>query len=433
MKKLNTLSLHLSNNSYLKDTAVLTLGTLISQIIAFLALPFLSRIYDPSAFGLVAVFVSVVSVVTVSATLRYDVLISIQKSEEEATRMLALSLLLAVLVGCSAAITAATLPRELWDLIRLGSVAKWMPLAIITGGLAAGFSSIIGWLNYRRRYVIMGGLRAAQGVSSVLLALSLGLSGWKSGLIWSQILAWVIAIFIALFFLPSVIKCLDKKSLVKTATNNIATPKYLLPTAFLDTMTTQLPVLLISTWFGNYEAGQFSMAWRILAIPVVLIGSSVGQVFTQKFAQVWPDSRKGLRLVLKTWLVLGAIILPITLLFAFMGDKIFEYVLGGDWQQAGRMAMSLSVLMFFMFVSSPTSATYIVMGLYSVNFWFGISSLIVRPASLWFGTLKGDIWSAVNLFVIVEVFQIMVYQAIAIRTMRVEYRQKRSNSPTPLL
>src|SRR3712207_8009502 len=46
-------------SSFLKDTATLTFGTVLAQVINLLALPVLSRMYSPTAFGQLAVFAAI--------------------------------------------------------------------------------------------------------------------------------------------------------------------------------------------------------------------------------------------------------------------------------------------------------------------------------------------------------------------------------------
>ncbi len=67
---------------------ILTLvaGTTFAQIITILASPIITRLDGPGAFGLVALFTSIASILNVVACLRYEFAIVLSKSDKEGNR-----------------------------------------------------------------------------------------------------------------------------------------------------------------------------------------------------------------------------------------------------------------------------------------------------------------------------------------------------------
>src|SRR5438132_12681156 len=59
----------------LKDVALVLRGTVIAQVIGFLALPLLSRLLAPEAFGNLQLFTSILTLMLVFSTLRYEIAI----------------------------------------------------------------------------------------------------------------------------------------------------------------------------------------------------------------------------------------------------------------------------------------------------------------------------------------------------------------------
>ena len=83
----------------------------------------------------------------------------------------------------------------------------------------------------------------------------LGLYGYKTGLLVAQVVALVIMSAVFLILISGIQINRHELTMKDVAAKHIAAPKYLLPTAFLDTVTQQLPILLITTWYSSEAAG----------------------------------------------------------------------------------------------------------------------------------------------------------------------------------
>lgn len=70
-----------------RDIATLTTGTAIAQFIGVISMPLLSRLYAPSDFGLLAVFVAASSIAATLITLRYETSILVLKEDSEAATL----------------------------------------------------------------------------------------------------------------------------------------------------------------------------------------------------------------------------------------------------------------------------------------------------------------------------------------------------------
>ncbi len=68
---------------FLRDVVKLLTGTTAAQIITILTAPLISRLFDPRAFGTLAIFVSLISIVGVIVCLRYEQAILLPERDEE--------------------------------------------------------------------------------------------------------------------------------------------------------------------------------------------------------------------------------------------------------------------------------------------------------------------------------------------------------------
>lgn len=418
----------LRGRDYARDSLILTIGTAASQALTIAATPLLSRIYSPAEFGVLAIFMAVSSILATAVTLRYEAAILLPKATADATALLKLSLLCAATLGTLVVLALAILPASIEADLGIAVLGPWLILAGITGSALAALATATAWLNRHKLYIKLAKLRILQGVGFVMVALTLGYAGLTDGMLIGHALGVLLA---AVFVLPMLLKAIRSNPartaytsesvappLREVALTYQSHPKYLLPAALLDVITLQLPVLLITAWYTTASAGQFSMAWKVLALPIMLIGTAVGQVFMQRFSVAWPNKREAKSLLLKTWLALAVIGLIPMVLIGIWGETLFGFVFGAQWIEAGRIAQWLAPLLFLMFLSSPTSGTYLVLGLQRYSLLFGIASLIYRPASLAVGLLTGDLMDGVVALVICEIVQISLYQYIALSKVR---------------
>ena len=77
-------------SEFSKNVVTLMTGTTIAQAIPIAISPILTRIYSPEDFGMFALYFSILALVGVIATARYEIAIVLPKDDEEAIKILAL-------------------------------------------------------------------------------------------------------------------------------------------------------------------------------------------------------------------------------------------------------------------------------------------------------------------------------------------------------
>lgn len=404
---------HFQQGSAARDVAALTMGTVIAQGITIAVTPLLTRLYAPSDFGLLAVFLAVVSVGATLVTLRYETSILVPKENGESANLVLLSLILGLGVSVVLGLIGVLLPIGLQEKVGLGALGNWLPIAFLTAGAVSIFAVMQGWMNRQKKYQLMARMRVGQSAGTAGLALFFGFLQVNFGLLIAQIFASFCMCFVALWLGRSAAFLWKQQQLRETAFSHKNAPKYILPTSLLDVVTLQLPVILISAWYGANEAGQFSMAWRLLMIPMALIGGAVGQVFMQRFSNAIGNPLLAKKIIKQSWLILFAMgLIPFFCVFT-IGDHIFIAVLGEEWANSGALAKILAPMAFAMFISSPTSGAFIILGIQKYSPFFGLASLIYRPIALLVGYWVGNIYTGIVIWVLCEIVQISTYQVVA--------------------
>ena len=404
------------SSTSVRNIALLTSGTIVAQAINIVATPILSRIYTPADFGLVGVYTAVVTICATLITLRYELRVLLPDTDSEARSVVILALVLAVTLGGVLTASTTILPGTVQALLGLQQLGTWLPVAILASIAAAIISSMNYWFSRCGQYIKMTALRIAQTVLLVTLSMVLGFLAVPNGLLYAQVTTLAVSLLMFMYCgYASLVHPVLRQSLVIAAKKHNQAPLFLMPTALLNVLTIQLPFVVLSTWFSSDAAGQYRMAWTLLALPSSLVGSAIAQVFFQRFSSVWPDVVAAKALLFRTWTILAILgVAPLTIVMLF-GEQLFALVLGNAWRDSGVMAAILAPMVFMSLIHSPTSTTFVVMGLESKLLFFGIAVAIYRPLCLYLGKYFNNLYLGLALFVVAEIVQMLVFQYITVR------------------
>jgi O-antigen/teichoic acid export membrane protein len=139
----------------------------------------------------------------------------------------------------------------------------------------------------------------------------------------------------------------------------------------------EMPLILLTVLFGPTIAGLYSLAQRVIAAPLSLLASAIGDVYRQKAAEQYAERRECRSIFLETFrrLLLCAFlpVLPVI----FLGPDLFAFVFGESWRAAGEIAVLLSVLTFFQTLSSPLSSTVLIAGWMRFELFWQLSRLVL--------------------------------------------------------
>ena len=104
-----------------------------------------------------------------------------------------------------------------------------------------------------------------------------------------------------------------------------------------NTISLQIPTLLLGHYYGTSIVGYFFLANQILNIPLGFLGAAIEQVFFQKISAVKNGTESGgmkdiVEEVYKKLILIG--VFP-TLLLLVLGKEIFTFIYGESWYISG--------------------------------------------------------------------------------------------------
>lgn len=328
---------------------VLVSGSVIAKLIGVLATPIITRLFTPEDYGLMALFVALVSVVMPIMTLRYVVAIPLPKRDSLAVNVLGLSFFLALIVGALATIVLYSWGDKLLTQAGMQGLTPYKPLIIV--GLLGGalYEMFSLWAVRRKDYKLLAKTSVRQSLMAALTKIVSGLIGLKPlGLILGNIVSMTggLGFFIRSYFAEM------RKLLVKCTMHRmwflakyyLSVPMYRLPSQMLLVSAKQLPIIAFGLYYSATVVGQFALAMMIIKMPVQLISSNASKAYYGEIASLNSVSKIGQvsRSLLKRLLL---IFLPINVIAFLFAPIVFPVVFGNQWVIAGDYAQLLTVYM----------------------------------------------------------------------------------------
>jgi lipopolysaccharide exporter len=406
---LNKTIIKKNKKPFLKNIITLMTGTTIAQAIPIAASPILTRIYSPDDFGLLALFLSITSVLAVIITARYELAIILPKEDREAINLVALSILITSAISTLMLILVIISGKSLANILGNDSIYPWLYFVPLSLFLTGVYQALSYWSNRKKQYKILASNRVNKSIVTVGMNIGIGTfkdgaTGLVIGNIIAQIVATVHLIVKNLRENRFVLYEVSFQQIKKTAKRYDQFPKVSMWSALLNTASLQLPIFILGAYFSSSVVGFFSLSQRVLSMPMTVLGSAVGQVFFQTSANLKNDDPKKLKSITyksyRNMLLIGVI--PTSFVFGF-GDILFTFVFGQEWRIAGDFSRIISIWVLLVFISSPLALLYTVMEKEGSLFIFNSALFISRLFSLLIGALVlKDVLASVILFTLVS-------------------------------
>jgi O-antigen/teichoic acid export membrane protein len=397
-----------SGSSFATDVFTLVSGTAIAQIISIASAPLITRIYGADAFGLLAVFTSLVSMIAVIACLRYELAIMLPKADKEAVNLLALSLLITTFISLTLVPIIWLFGDEITSILNTPGLQPYMwlvsPMVFLTGS----FSAINYWNSRKKQFGHLSKTQIAKAATTSGTQLGAGCAGYVSGgaLIGAGFVGQLIATSTLSYRAWKMDKVLFRNNIswkeMKVGSVRYRDfPRYDIWSALLNVITLQMPIFVLSAFFTSTIVGYYSLGFMVLQLPSSFVGAAIGQVFFQRAAEAKHESKAQLTSVVgstaKRLILLG---FPIILLLSIIGKEAFIVFFGPNWAEAGVYSQILSFWILISFVTSPLSTLLSVLAKLKPVLFINIAILIIRTGALAIGGIYHDVYLSLMLFTV---------------------------------
>lgn len=390
---------NLLKSELIRNTSVLITGTVVAQLISIGLQPFLRRYFSVAEFGTLSVYLSMVGILAVVSTLRYDDAIVLPDDDKDSANLLFVSVGLNFAVCLLALFLVFLFGARILTAINLSSkfslsILYMVPLGAFLINTSLSFNY---WLIRKKRFnnVSLNKLirRGSEGISQVIFAFLKNPRGLIiSDIIGQSINTGVTAYQGFRFGFSFNFFSLDK---IKAVVRNYSDfPKFNLLPAFMSTCSFLLPPIFINQYYSAESAGYFDMAKLVLSIPLAFIATSISNVLLQRIAEKY-NARQSFMDDVKPLLLIVILICAIEFLVIYLfGNLLFGFAFGKVYEISGDISRIMVWSFALNFIVSSFSCLFISMqkikiySIWQLFYFISIISLLLFRDLSFFDFLK---------------------------------------------
>ena len=350
-----------ARSGVLRQVFTLLGGTLLAQVVAFVAQIGIARLYSDTDLGYLGVFTSAATLGAAVAGARFDLSIVLPAPGDEASARSLFRLSSRCVLAASGLATLAAACAWPWVSARYGgALAGWMlavgvSIMFLAQGQVASY-----WLTRHRRFRAIASSSVVRSVSIAALQLACGFVA--SGGLGAAIAATIGGQGLAVAYLSWRARDARARGASDPPARVVAS-RYRkmalvgVPNVVVDALrSSAIPMLIAS--YSVAALGQFNMAWLALQAPVALIAGALAQVYLPRLSDTPPGQMSSV-----VWRVGASALtlsLPVFALLAWLSPALFPLVFGQRWAAAGYYARYLAPWLALTVATSPLSNVFVV-------------------------------------------------------------------------
>lgn len=350
-----------SKESFINKVTIVAGGTALGHVIGVLVSPILTRLFSPDEFGIFSVFTSLGGILASFACLAYERAIPIPEEEEDSLALGLVSVFLSLLLGgllLSILIILKSIKLDIEVINQLGIYVYLLPLFVISLGVYQVFT----YLAIRfDRFKDLARTRVWQKVLGATMQIVGGFAGMG---IFALILGGMIGQGGGSWHLKkkimgrgfSKIKKIPHEKVLFVLKRYKNFPTLSAPGALMNVAANSLVPIFLLCFYGGEVAGFFALGQRAIQAPLSFISQAVSQVYVREVTKFKYTNPRALLPLLYAMTKRLAIVgfFPCAIL-VLGGAKLFIFIFGSQWYEAGVYVQILAILEYVRFIVSPLS------------------------------------------------------------------------------
>lgn len=359
IENINVTINRLKSNSFLRGVTIMAGGTMLAQLIPILLSPVLSRIYTPEDFGMLGVYISIVSALAGICSLSYEKAIPLPKEDSDSMNIVALGMLSVVSVSLIVLLVMQFWGYPIFKLLNSSAIYpyRWLiPFSLLGVG---SYTVLSYWALRRKNFSNLAKTKVTQSSGQAIGQVIFGLIGIKPlGLLIGDVIGKFLGI--GTLFLRTIQQdryLFPEVNLHRIKTVAVRYKDFPLITNWANLLHLAagvVPTLLFASLFGPQVAGWFMFGEKIVSLPTGIVGGSIAQVFLSEAAALSRKDPKRLsnmfRKTVKHLFLIGLI--P-TIVLLVASPWLFSVIFGAAWWEAGVYMMIRAVSILIQFTIGP--------------------------------------------------------------------------------
>ncbi len=277
------------DSEFLRNTSTLVSGTVIAQLIPILIQPVLRRYYSTELFGTYAVYISLIGILYVITSLRYEQAVIIPKEDSESVKIVSLAQVLNLFISGLLAVVIFFFHKQLLSFLNIPEKHKIFLFLVPLGTFLFNLHQSINlWLIRKKAFLSVSKNKFARRGSEGFFQLAFRYLKLNLGLLFGDIIGHIINIIygvrqvVKYGFSLKEIKFIE---LIPIAKKYADYPKYNTITTLLNALSALLPVIIINKFYGSENTAYFDLSRLLLLTPIGLLAGSLSNVMLQRISE----------------------------------------------------------------------------------------------------------------------------------------------------
>lgn len=382
---IGTLFTDLKRSEIIRNTSILVSGTTIAQLIPILLQPFLRRFFTPEVFGAYSVFLSLVGILAIIASLKYDLAIVLPSHDKESVNVVFLTFFINFSFSFLLLLFVIIFKNRILNFLNLsedfGFYLYLVPVSIFLYNI---YQSLNNWLVRQKKFVAITVnkfvRRGTEGFFQVIFTFFK--QSW--GLVAGDLLGHI-GNLLSGFYQSG--KSGLQFSLVSPAKLKYVALKYsefprfnVIP-SFMSACSFLLPAILINKFFSAENTGYFDLSKLLLSVPLALISTSLSNVLLQSMSEKFRMNKSMIKDIKHVLFVVLVICAGEIIVIQLFGILIFKMLFGYEWAFSGEISKILVWSYSLSFIVGSFSAVLIsfkkirILSLWQIFYFISILSL----------------------------------------------------------
>jgi O-antigen/teichoic acid export membrane protein len=356
---------YVRGSELLKNSSILISGTIVAQLIPVLLQPLLRRFYSPETFGAYSVYLSIVGILAIVSSFKYELAIILPRNDKSASNIFFLTVIINLLFNLVLLLIVIIWKKTLLKFLNLnesfGIYLYFAPAGIFFYNL---YQSLNNWLVRQKSFFPVSinkfVRRGTEGVSQIAFKFL----KIPHGIIFGDIIGHISNIISGLFQANKAGLKLSSLSLNKmkyVVSKYSEFPKFNVIPSFMSACSFLLPAILINKYYSSEYTGYFDLSKLLLSIPLALISTSISNVLLQIIAENYRNNKSIMSEIKPVIILIAGIGITEIIIISIFGTGLFKLLFGNKWGFSGEISKLLVWSYALNFIVASFSAIFISM------------------------------------------------------------------------
>lgn len=358
-------------------------GNFVSKFVLVLGGLLLAKYYGASDYGTFGIYLSITSIISVLLSFAQEHLIILESEEEDLNNNFSSSSLISV---------GAMFFCFILVFIPFGISKAIIILGILSGYLCVFTNNSKFLLARKQQFKIVSVLTMTDAIVSFLFQVLFVFVKVEHGLIIGSLLGFFTAFIAAIFFSKRHFSFPDFKRYFQTVKKRMDLIKFTYPSTLINAVGNNIMPILISLYFTSSLLGEYTLAVKIISVPLLMISSSIATVYYPKAAQIKNREKdlSGLfKYTKKISLLNFYIILTLYFLINLIGIPVLQLFFNKDWENLGQFIFIMSFGYLSRSLINPISDILIILKKNKIALYFNIYLVLANITAIYIGSEKG--------------------------------------------